>query len=71
MPLEVSKKGRERAQSLIRRFAKSVQRSGILYRARKKRFRERGKSRNMKRRSALRREEMRKRFEELKKAGKI
>ena len=70
MALIIFKRGGERAQSLARRFAKSIQRSGVLYVARQKRFKQRGKSVNMRKRSALRREEMRKKFEETRKMGK-
>jgi len=56
---------------LIRRFQKSVQKSGILVRARKIRFRGRKKSENLKREAALRREEMKKEYERLRKLGKI
>jgi len=70
MALEVKKQQRETSQSLIRRFTKSIQGSGILRRARKIRFREREKSKNMKKRAALRKEEMKKEYEKLKKLGK-
>jgi len=71
MALEVKKKERETSQALIRRFQKSVQESGILVRARKIRFKERKKSENLKREAALRREEMKKEYERLRKLGKI
>lgn len=71
MPLEIKKQTRETSQSLVRRFAKAVQKSGILVRARKVRFRERSKSKQMKKRSALRREELRQKYERLKKLGEI
>ena len=71
MPLEIKKQTRETSQSLVRRFAKRVQQSGILVRARKVRFRERTKSKQMKKRSALRREELRQKYERLKKLGEI
>jgi len=70
MALEVKRKDRETTQSLLRRFTKNVQQSGILLRARKNRFKERKKSQQMKRRSALRREEVKKEYEKLKKLGK-
>ena len=70
MALEVRKRDRETAQSLLHRFTKNVQQSGILLRARKMRFKERPKSRQMKKRSALRREEVRKEYAKLKKLGK-
>jgi len=71
MVLEIKKQGRETSQSLIRRFTKRVQQSGLLLRARKIRFRERRKSEQMKKRAALRREELKKEYEKLKKLGKI
>ncbi|TSC75427.1 MAG: hypothetical protein G01um101430_269 [Parcubacteria group bacterium Gr01-1014_30] len=71
MPLEIKKQIRETSQSLVRRFAKRVQQSGILIRARKVRFRERAKSKQMKKRSALRREELRLKYERMKKLGEI
>jgi len=70
MALEVRKRDRETAQSLLHRFTTNVQQSGILLRARKMRFKERPKSRQMKKRSALRREEVRKEYAKLKKLGK-
>ena len=71
MGLEIKKQERESSQSLLYRFQKSVQRSGILLRARKIRFREREKSRDMKKRTALRREELKKEYERMKKLGEI
>lgn len=71
MPLEVKRKEKETIQSLIRRFSQAVQESGVLLRARKIQFKEREKSEQMKKRAALRREEMKKIYERLKKLGKI
>ncbi len=71
MALEVKKQNRETSQSLVRRFSKRVQQSGLLLRARKIRFRERRKSEQMKKRAALRREELKKEYERLKKLGEI
>ena len=70
MSLEAKRQERETSQSLIHRFTKRVQKSGILVRARKSRFRQRTKSRQMKKRAALRREKLRKEYEKLKKLGK-
>jgi ribosomal protein S21 len=70
MPLEVKKRERENSQSLIRRFTKRVQQSGILLRARKSRFRGRSKSRQMKKRTALRREEKKQEYRQLKKLNR-
>jgi len=71
MPLKIQKQNRESTQSLIRRFSQKIRKSGILLEARKKQFKERNKSRQLKKRAALRREELRERYEKLKKLGKI
>jgi len=71
MALEIFKQERETSQSLVRRFQKRIQQSGLLLRARKIRFRQRRKSEQMKKRAALRREELKKEYEKLKKLGKI
>ncbi len=71
MALEIKKYQRENPQSLARRFAKRMQQSGILLRARKNRFKERPKSRQAKKRAALRREELKKEYQKLKKLGKL
>jgi len=70
MTLEVQKKDRETAQSLIRRFTQRVKRSGVLIRARGNRFRKRVKSKQMKKKSALRREKLKKEYKKLEKLGK-
>ena len=69
MVIEVEQQGRENPQSLIRRFTKKVQKSGILLRARKGRFFHRPKSETMKKRAALRREKLKKDYENLEKLG--
>lgn len=69
MTLEVRKKEKETSQSLIRRFSKRVQQSGILLEARKKRFKERSKSSEKKKKAALRREELKQKYEKLEKLG--
>jgi len=69
MVIEVEQQGRENPQSLIRRFTKKVQKSGILLRARRGRFFQRPKSETMKKRAALRREKLTKEYEKLKKLG--
>jgi len=71
MNLQIKRKDKESVQSLIRRFSQAVQRSGVLLRARKNRFRNREKSREMQKRAALLREEKRKEYERLKKLGKV
>lgn len=69
MPLEIKRRDRETSQSLMRRFSRSLKRSGILLRARKIRFRQRKKSKQMKKRAALRREEMKKEYDRKKRMG--
>ena len=69
MPLEVKKQDKENAQSLIRRFTRSIQRSGLLREARKKRFYKRELNDLAKKRSALRREKKRKEYARLEKLG--
>jgi hypothetical protein len=71
MPLEIKKEEKESSQSLVRHFTTSVKLSGILKQARKIRFKERNKSRQMRKRSALRREERKKEFKRLEKMGKL
>jgi hypothetical protein len=71
MPLEIKKQERETSQSLVRRFSRRMKQSGILISARKNRFFERDKSQQMKKRSALRREELTKEYEKLEKMGKL
>lgn len=71
MALEVRKKEKESSQNLIRRFTKSLRQSGILVRVRKTQFKRRKKSKEMKKRAALRREVMKKEYERLKKLGKV
>jgi len=70
MALEIKKQDRETSQSLVRRFSKRIKKSGILYRVRKSRFKARVKSHQMKKRSALRREELRKEYEKAEKMNK-
>ena len=67
--IEVKKKEGESFDSLLKRFSRKVQQNGILYRARKIRYFERKKSRNLRRRSALRRAELKVEREEMKRLG--
>lgn len=70
MTFEIKKQKKETSQSLVRRFSRRIKKSGILLRARKIRFKKRPKSRQMKKRSALRREELKREYEKLEKLGK-
>lgn len=69
MAVEVKKSERESSYGLIRRFSKKIQRSGVLLRVRAGRFRQRQKSKEMRKRAALRREKLKKEYEKLKKLG--
>jgi ribosomal protein S21 len=71
MGQEVKRKRGETFESMMRRFSRRVQQSGKLLQAKKIRFHTSGKSRNLQRASALRREELRKKHEYLKKIGKL
>ena len=69
MRFEIRKQERETNQSLIRRFTKRIKESGVLNTAKRSRFVVREKSKQMRRRSALRRLEKKLEFEKLKKLG--
>ena len=71
MVIEVKKQSTESSQSLVRRFARGVQQSGVLFGARKRQFLHRPKSRLARKKAALRREQIRKEYEKLKKLGKL
>ena len=70
MPLKVEKQGRESSQGTARRFTQKIRRSGILLEARKRRFKKRKVSPQLKKRSALRRVRKKAEFITLKKIGK-
>lgn len=59
MALEVKRKERESPQNLVHRFAKVVRQSGILLQIRSKQFSKRAKSNLAKKKSALRRVQLR------------
>ncbi|MEK7482673.1 MAG: hypothetical protein AAB620_02710 [Patescibacteria group bacterium] len=71
MPLEIAKQGRETTQSLIRRFTTRVRQSGVLKRARSIRFKLKPSSHLAKKKAALRKGELRIKYEMLKKQGKL
>jgi ribosomal protein S21 len=67
----VKKKDGESFEGLLRRFSRKIQQSGVLIRARRTRFFEPNKSRNLLREAAARRAVNREKREELKKQGKF
>ncbi len=69
--VEVEKQNNENNTSLIRRFTKRVQGSGILPRVKSTRFREREPSKFKEKQQTLKRLEKRKERERLVKLGKI
>jgi len=69
--VEVRKKNGESAESLLRRFTKKVQQSGILIRAKKGRFYEPKRSKREVREGAVRRNLIREKKEYLRKIGKL
>lgn len=71
MALEVKRKPKESTQSLIRRFSQRIRQSGVLVQARKIRFKKKPKSKQAKKRAALRREQLRKEYQRLEKLGKL
>lgn len=71
MGLEIRKKEKESVQSLIKRFTKAVQRSGILVRAREKLYKDRNLSESKKKEKALRRIKMTEYYKKLEKLGKL
>jgi ribosomal protein S21 len=68
--MKIQKQTRENSQSLVYRFTKAVQKSGVLIEARKRRFTEKPKSKNLEKRGALIRIEKKKEFDKAKKLGK-
>ena len=68
---EIKRKKGESFESLVRRFNRKVQQSGKQIQTRKIRFHKPDKSRNLQRDSALRRMEIRKMREYLKKIGRL
>jgi len=68
---EVKRKKNETFESLVRRFHKKLQQSGRLIQSRKIKFFERDKSRTAIKKDALRRKEIGKQREYLKKIGKL
>ncbi|HMN19066.1 MAG TPA: hypothetical protein PKA31_00525 [Candidatus Moranbacteria bacterium] len=69
--IEVRKKDKETTESLIRRFSRRIQQSGVLVRARRTRFRTEEKSKVEKRAEAIYKVRIRKEIDRLKKLGKF
>jgi ribosomal protein S21 len=69
--IEVKKKDRESSESLIRRFSRRVQQSGVLVQARRARFRKDEKTRREMIDGAIYKEKVKKIVNKLKKMGKF
>ena len=70
MSIQIKKNPRETSQNLVRRFSRRIQQSGVLRRARNIRFTKRGKSEQLKKKTALRKQELKKEYQILEKLGK-
>lgn len=71
MGFEIKKQERETSQALVRRFIKRLRESGILNTAKKGAFRHREKSKQVQRRTALRKLQRKMEYEKAKKLGKL
>lgn len=69
--IQVKKKERETPESLIRRFSRRVQQSGVLRKVRRDRFHDKGKSKLERRSEALYKVKIRKEIDRSKKMGKF
>lgn len=69
--IESKRKKEESFEGFLRRFNKRIQQSGMLMEARQSQHHKPSKSRNLRRRSALISNEMKLKFEYLRKVGKL
>jgi ribosomal protein S21 len=69
--VEVKKNSNENNASLLRRFSRKIQESGIIQKVKNNRYNERKESKVKVKKSTLRRIEKRKNTEKLRKLGKI
>lgn len=69
--IQVKRKERETAESLIRRFSRRVQQSGVLRKKRRDRFFDKGKSKTQRRDEALYKVKIRKEIDHMKKMGRF
>ncbi len=68
--LKLEKKERENSRQLVGRFIRSLRKSGLVYRAKKSRYIQRPLSKKLKKRVALRKEELKEKYKRLEKLGK-
>lgn len=69
--IEVKRKDNESTGSLLRRFSKRIQQSGLLLQARNSRFKDKDQSKTERRKNALRRNRVIAEKERLRKLGKL
>lgn len=69
--IEVRRREKESVESLLRRFTRRVQQSGVLIEARKSQFRQPKKSKLRIRQEAIKRDEIKAEKEKLRKLGKL
>ena len=68
--LKVEKKERENSRQLVGRFIRSLRKSGLVYRAKKNRYAQKPLSNQLKKKAALRKEDLKEKYERLEKLGK-
>lgn len=71
MSFKIKRREKENPQSLTSRFLRKIRGSRFVFWLRKKRFRKRSKSPQLKKKAALRREELKKKYEKLEKLGEL
>lgn len=71
MLIKIQKQNKETSQSLVYRFTQAVKKSGLLFEARSRRYKDRNPSENLKKKKAVIRETKKKEYQRLKKLGKI
>lgn len=71
MPLVVKRRSKENNSRLVHRFNREVRRSGIINEARSRRFYEKPLNDTAKKKSALRRKELREEYKRKRKLGEL
>lgn len=70
MTLKVEKRERENSRQVVSRFIRGLRKSGLVYRAKKSRYVQRPLSGKLKKKAALRKEELKEKYKRLEKWGK-
>jgi len=71
MTLKVEKQERENSRQLVSRFIRGLRKSGLVYRAKQSRYSKKPLSDKLKKKAALRKEQVKKKYERLEKLGKL